>query len=207
MIIVFGSSIAWGAWDSEGGWAERLKRFCIKKRIDSGLESGEFVYPLGVSGDTSQGVLERFDAEIDVRNRKDEKLRIIIEIGINDSYYFNQERKNITEENEYKDNILRLIKKSKKHNADLVFVGLTPVDERVDPVPWYPEISYKMEFIEKYNDVLKKICVERNIRLVEVMDKLKDTKKFLADGLHPNTKGHEIIVKEVIKVLEVENFI
>lgn len=75
-ICVFGDSIVWGAWDKEmGGWVNRLRLSLEKKGFD-----GE-VYNLGISGDTSDGLIKRFEAEAEVRDAD----VAIISIGVNDS--------------------------------------------------------------------------------------------------------------------------
>ena len=72
-ICVFGDSIAWGASDSEkGGWVERLKIYMGEHR------SGN-VYNLGVSGDTTNDLLERFEQEAKAR----ESDVIIFAVGTN----------------------------------------------------------------------------------------------------------------------------
>jgi lysophospholipase L1-like esterase len=74
IICIFGDSIAWGATDCEkGGWVERLKTELMVKDID--------VYNLGISGDTTENILKRMDAEAEARNPD----IIIFSVGINDA--------------------------------------------------------------------------------------------------------------------------
>ena len=63
-ICVFGASVTKGAWDTEmGGWVNRLRLDLedFKKRKYS-------VYNLGISGDTTESLLERIDSECKARN-------------------------------------------------------------------------------------------------------------------------------------------
>ncbi|MFH1461253.1 MAG: GDSL-type esterase/lipase family protein, partial [Patescibacteria group bacterium] len=81
-ICIFGASTAWGAWDSEqGGWTSRLKTYFHSQ------DYREYVllYNLGVSGDNTNDLLERFKPEAEAR----EPNLIIFAIGINDSQYVN----------------------------------------------------------------------------------------------------------------------
>ncbi len=60
-VLVFGDSIAYGAWDEEGGWVERLKRYLHHRTTSYG--EYHLVYNLAVSGETSRGILERLEGE------------------------------------------------------------------------------------------------------------------------------------------------
>lgn len=52
-VLIFGTSNTLGCFDEKGGWADRLKQYCIRKH----LEAPDYfclIYNLGVSGDTSE---------------------------------------------------------------------------------------------------------------------------------------------------------
>ncbi|MDP3998378.1 MAG: hypothetical protein Q8P89_02085 [bacterium] len=66
-ILAFGTSTTYGAWDIEGGWVQRLRRFLDEKIITANYEHDYFVYNLGVSGDKSADILERFETETKAR--------------------------------------------------------------------------------------------------------------------------------------------
>ncbi len=203
-ILIFGSSITWGAWDKEGGWAQRIKNFADKKAATLSYDSYTSIYCLGVSGDNTDDLLERFDTEVKARLGEDEKTLILIEIGINDSQYILAEKEHRVSPDKYKRNLIKLIEKSKQHGADLMFIGLTPVDDsKVDPIPWKPEGSYRLEYVQKYEEILKSVCKEQNLSFIELISKFKDRdfKTLLTDGLHPNTEGHQVIYGEVKKYL------
>lgn len=199
-ILIFGSSITWGAWDKEGGWAQRLKKLCDQRAFELDFEDYDSVYCLGVCGDKTTELLKRFDIEVEARlDDEDSKRFILIEIGINDSQYLLEEKKHRTLPEEYKANLLKLIEKTKQYHANLIFVGLTPVDNRVDPIPWALSKSYRLEFVKQYEQILKEVCQEQNIPIIAVLDKflVNDYQKLLEDGVHPNSLGHELIFKEV----------
>lgn len=209
MILIFGSSITWGAWDEKGGWAQRIKDFANEKSFATNFENNTYVYPLGISGDTSAGVLKRFDTEINARKWENEKMHIIIEIGTNDSNLIIAKNKNRVPLEEYKDNMHQLVDKARGHDAELIVVGLTPVDKRVDPVPWYPAFAVKQSLIEQYEEALREVCKNSKIPFIDVMRKFTENNpsELLSDGLHPNTKGHELIYKEVLNYLTEKNLI
>lgn len=199
-LLIFGSSITWGAWDKEGGWAQRLKSFTDNKTLESDFGEYTSVYCLGVSGDNTNDLLERFDTEAKARIEEEEKTLILIEIGINDSQLVLADNKNRVSPESYRENLLKLIEKSKFHGANLIFVGLTPVDDsKVDPTPWAPGKSYRLELVQQYEEILKVVATEQNIPFIELMSKFleRDYKGLLTDGLHPNTEGHKIMFEEV----------
>ena len=187
-ILIFGDSITYGAFDKKGGWVERLKTALMEKDI--------LVYNLGVSGDTTIDLLDRFENE--TRARYDNDTTLILEIGINDSYH-----SDITPEM-FENNIQELIKKAKKYSKKIVFLGLTPVDEsKTNPLPWNKNAFYKNNKIQKYDNIIKEVCKRNSIHFIEISNNFAKTdyKILLHDGLHPNTKGHEKIFEIVSKDL------
>ncbi|MFH1473348.1 MAG: GDSL-type esterase/lipase family protein [Candidatus Aenigmatarchaeota archaeon] len=108
-LLVFGDSIAWGYYDIEGGWVERLKRFFMEKML-SGDSSGFAVYNLSISGDYTKDLLDRFRSETKQRTEEEEGGEIIIfNIGINDSQILNKSGKHVISKDELKRNIKKLI--------------------------------------------------------------------------------------------------
>jgi lysophospholipase L1-like esterase len=207
-ILVFGDSITYGAWDrgKEGGWVHRLKKFLDDKY----LTDHNFDYPtynLGISGDTTKDLLERFEFETKQRLKDDEVKVIIFQIGLNDSQWvLNQNNFRVPPEN-FKENIQKLINIAKKLSSKIVFLGLTPVeDQKVNPIPWAPEKSYKIEDIQKYNKIIKTVCQETNVPFIEIFEKWQklDYKILLEDGAHPNSEGHKKIF-EIVKDFLIQN--
>lgn len=207
-ILIFGSSITWGAWDNEGGWAQRIKSLADKKASEYGYKKYADVYPLGVDGDNTEKLLFRFDTEVKAR-LSEEKTVILIEIGINDSQFVLAEKQHRVSKEKYKENLLKLYKIAKSHDAKLIFVGLTPVDSRVDPIPWKPTSSYRMEFVKEYDLVIKEVCDEQGIPFIELLNKFtgKNHQNLLIDGLHPNSEGHKLMYLEIKNYLEENNLL
>lgn len=204
-ILIFGSSITWGAWDEAGGWAHRIKTLADKKTAKSN-HNCEYttVYCLGVSGDTTEDLLQRFETEVKARLDENEKTTVLIEIGINDSQYIPAEKQHLVSKEKYNANLLLLSEITKSLGVDLIFVGLTPVDSRADPIPWKQSASYKLNFVKEYDSIIKEVCKKQNIPFIELLSKF-DTKNYqnlLTDGLHPSTSGHKIIFEEVKNYLK-----
>jgi len=205
-ICVFGDSITYGAWDKEGGWVQRLRKFLDKKTLSE--ENSYFlVYNLGISGDTTEDLLERFDFEIRQRFKEKEKTFIIFAIGANDSYFLHSKNGFRTPIEKFKENVCELIKLAQIFSSKIIFVGLTLVDEaKTTPIPWDINKSYKNEYIKRYNEIIKSVCKENKIYFVEIFEDWAKTdyKKLLEDGLHPNSKGHQKIF-ETVKDFLIEN--
>ena len=189
-ILIFGDSITYGAWDvMRGGWADQLKVFCMKRE----LENPEFdysVYNLGISGDNTDDLLERFEFEIKQRMKLKEKTTIIFAIGLNDSQIGNI---GISFE-KFKKNINKLTSTSLKFSSKVIFIGLNPIDDsKTNPIPWDKNMFYTNERIEKYNNIIKSVCEENSIYFIDMFDEFNKTdyKELLEDGLHPNLEGHQ----------------
>ncbi len=201
-ILVFGTSIEYGAWDSQGGWVDRLKQFMHQKH----LEDQNFyciVYNCGVSGDITDWLLDRFDIEARSRISKNEENIIIFStIGSNDCEFINKSKEPLIKPERFRENLIKLISKARKFADKIIFVESPTIDEsKVDPIPWLPERAYKLDLIEKYNKILRDVCKKEKIHFIPTFELLN--KEDLDDGVHPNTEGHKKIF-EVVKDFLIE---
>lgn len=206
-ILVFGDSIAYGAWDSEGGWVEMLKKEISQKVVATSQQFYCTVYNLSIDGDVTGGVLERFENETKKRLLEEETI-FIFAAGINDSCFIKGTEEFLTPLKNFKNNIQKLISIASKFSNKIIFLGLTPVDESKTN-PYFASTtgkSYKNSFIKKYDVAIKAICAENKVGFVEIFEKFEkiDYKNLLEDGLHPNSKGHEKIF-EIVKDYLVKN--
>lgn len=208
-IIVFGDSIAYGAWDEEGGWVERLKVYTNKKAIKSDLEYYCAVYNLAIDGDITTDLLRRIDLEIRSRVLDEERV-IIIAMGSNDSEITNFDASFRTKPEIFRDNIREIISISGKYSSKILFLGLLPVDEsKVDPIPWSVERSYKNKSIKKFEDIIKSECNGNKADFVGLFDQffMQGYEKMLVDGVHPNSEGHRRIFEIVSGYLKEKEII
>lgn len=206
-ILVFGDSITYGAWDKESGWVQRLRKLIDKKNISDPINADFLIYNLGVSSDTSQSVLERFESEIKSRSRGNEELILIFAIGINDSHYIHSKNNFTYTHQEFQDNLQNIISLAKNYSSKIIFLGLTPVDDsKMDPSPWNKDESYKNEYIQEFNNIIKSVCKKNDVYFIEIFKKLikKDYKNLLIEGLHPNTNGHKKIF-QIVKNFLIKN--
>lgn len=183
IICVFGDSTAWGAWDTEkGGWVQRLW-FDLAR----GSESEEYfeVYNMSVSGGTSETLLERFESEAKIRRATS----LIIQTGGNDSSQNSQGEFTVPIE-KFKENLEEIISRAKKITSEIILMGGKDIYEKLaTPVPW-ADVYYRLENINKYNGVMKEVCEKESVLYME-MPNLEEPD--FADGVHPNSKGHEKI--------------
>lgn len=190
--LIFGASITYGAWDTEkGGWVQRLRSF-----IEAKNKMSDIIYNLGISGETTNDILKRFQAETDQRLKESwgKTPVIIFSIDINDSITLTKDKQLMISLDKYKDNLQQIFDLAKTYTSKFVVVGPTFVDEEAAN-PWDENIDYYNKDIKESNEIARKLCKENNILFIEIFDVLD--KNDLEDGLHPNALGHEKIFKKV----------
>jgi lysophospholipase L1-like esterase len=196
-IFVFGDSCAQGFWDSHGGWATRLKRYFDNLMVSAPNfpDHGFYymVYPLGITGDTTKSILERFEFETEKRMAWPVTEEIFVfAIGKNDTAFLDiaESRRNLKE----------IIKRTRRFSKNIIFLELGPVNEKItQPVPWDEKCFYNNQKISDYNAMLKEVAAEEGVDVIGLFKEWKsmDYLKFLADGVHPNDAGHEFIFNKV----------
>ena len=211
-ILVFGDSIAWGAWDSKGGWVDRLKKITNEKN-EKWSEDQKYwcqVYNLGVDGNNTDKIILRLESETKARYDYDEEDIIIFSVGFNDSFFVKSKKDNIVPKERFEKNVQRLIDIAGKISSKTIFIGITPVDEsKTNPVLWDPDTSNSNETITAYENILKKICKKNKVDFVDVNEQFMKAGhiKHLRDGVHPATEGHKIIFDVVKRFLEKKGII
>jgi len=213
-ILVFGDSIAYGAWDKEGGWVERLRKFLAEKTI-ADSNSYYLVYNLSISGDRIEWLLERFESEAQQRleiireEGEDEEVIFILAIRINDTKIAHINGESLVSAEQFQDNIQKLVNMAKKHSPNIVFIGLTSVDEsKLETFTAPLGYSYKNKQIQIFNNIIKTVCTVSKVHFIDVFNEFnkKGYEKLLEDGLHPNSNGHQKIF-ELVKEFLVKNSI
>ncbi|MEK6849692.1 MAG: GDSL-type esterase/lipase family protein [Nanoarchaeota archaeon] len=184
---IWGDSITWGAWDRKlGGWAARLGL----KLNNATYE----VYNLGVSGDTTVGVLDRFPVEAYIRN----PTQILIAIGVND---LRRDRtgKQHTSPAFFVQNLNQIFSLAKKYTKKVAAVEIAHLDDTItQPVPWNKDASYSNAEAAHFNALLRNVAKKHGVKTIPVII----TDNDLDDGIHPNEKGHEKIAKTILAFLK-----
>jgi len=188
-ILVFGDSTAYGAWDAEGGWADRLKRYCHERTIQGKMYC--LVYTLGVSGKSTDDMLMRFEAEARERMKEMEESIFIIAAGTNDSKFVHSKGCREVPPERFRKNLKRLISLAKKRSEKVIFIGPTPVDQsKTDTVPWNKDRSFRNADIREYSGIMEAVCKEQRVHFIGMLDALRGPNLLFKDGLHPSTEGH-----------------
>ncbi|MFH1838049.1 MAG: GDSL-type esterase/lipase family protein [Candidatus Kuenenbacteria bacterium] len=125
----------------------------------------------------------------------------LFSIGSNDSFYFDTKNNVAIPFDEFKSNLKKIINISKKFTSEIIFTGLTIVDENKTK-HGQKNKYWENSNLKKYNDAIKNICNKNNLGFIPLWDVLK--KEDLLDGLHPNSNGHKKIFLKVEKYMEVQ---
>lgn len=190
--MIFGASTTHGNWDSMGGWSDRIRLHVIKKILDNPTKFLGHVFNLGVPGDMSSDLLKRIGPEIKARLFYPETI-ILVSVGTNDSKINYADKKAVISDEEFENNQEKLVRIVKKYSQKILFLGFNPVDEKRTN-PWRDN-AYLNERLEKFNNIVKSVCEKNNIEFLNIF-KLFDSNdylKYIYDGLHPNSLGHEKI--------------
>lgn len=206
-IVCFGDSITQGALDTEGGWADRLKRSLTKRELD-GTDGHRYqVYNLGIGGDTSEDLIRRLKPEMEARLSKSWQNTFIIAIGINDSRFNNDLDRVEISLDDYKANLKKIVTVARQFSDKICLIGITPVaEDRVE----FKQLTYINDDIEKYDNVLGQVAEELGISKLDIFAEAKNNTVFMdslnIDKLHPDQNGHkwlhERIEQFLLKFLE-----
>lgn len=180
--IVWGDSIVYGWHDVElGGWVNRLKINLSKK------SKSNFVFNLGIPGQNSNDIVNRFEKELIDRFNSEDNFKLIFSFGIKDALLINKNKNHL---DKFENNIIQIIKKAKEFTNDICFIGLIKPNFNIRE-------EYKADAVTMIDDTIKKQCELNDLKYIEMKHII--TEKDLADGLHPNPIGYDKITNEVLK--------
>lgn len=200
-ICIFGDSITWGPrLPFRVAWANLLRNH-LEKSSDN-LYS---LYDLGIDGDTTKDVMERF--ELEAKSRRPEI--IIFNIGVNDSLFRDTEDHPETPLELFEANVQALIDMARKFTDKILVVGLVKGSEMLTTplIQSTTKKSYTKSRVRLYDATLKKVTLRNNLVFVDVNQSLNDDD--FDDGLHPNINGHikifERVSRELDKILKIKH--
>lgn len=155
-------------------------------------KSGLAVYNRGISGDTTDRLIERLeDNVINIQPRN-----IVLLIGTNDFGH--------CADVEYVySNIELIVDKllTECNGVNIVLEAILPVGKHTQTKKGRNNTKYV-----EINAMLKNLAQQKGIKFFDITDKLIDKDGFFDtrytyDGLHPNVQGFEITAKEILKYI------
>ncbi len=139
----------------------------------------------GVSGYTTQDILERMDSMVYQYN----PTRIFLLIGTNDLIF-----DDLDDKEKIINNIKKIIEniKDNRKNAKIYLESIYPVNKSLDKKMVNRRDN---ETISSINNELKKYCDDNHVVFIDMYKKIQDEegnfdKKYTDDGLHPNALGY-----------------
>jgi lysophospholipase L1-like esterase/MoaA/NifB/PqqE/SkfB family radical SAM enzyme len=144
----------------------------------------------GIVGETSRDGLNRLNSLLQEKPQV-----VVIDFGMNDW------RKGVCEE-EYKQNIIKIIDEFEKIGTRVILPTITPACEG--------GLNYALTKIENYNRTIKEeIYKEKRVKVIDLyslwLKKFRNVKKGLRDKLHPNKKGYDLIIESLMYVIPRKN--
>ena len=151
-----------------------------KKLKEKGLDYE--IVNAGVSGDTSAGGLRRLDWSLDGNVRV-----LIVALGANDGLRG-------LSTSEMKKNLAAVLDRARERNVPVIFAGM-------EAPP-----NYGPDYTREFRDVYSELAAEYKVRFIPFLLQGVAGNASLnqGDGIHPNTRGAEIVADLVWKELEPE---
>lgn len=151
-MLIFGDSLVYGKWDSEGGWAARLRKY-VDEKYNLGKTGAFLVYAQGIPADLATLTASRLENELVERINPNDKNLVILAIGVNDSCPNNLKRGKQTPEADFKKALRQMIDTVKKYNCQPLFIGLTPVNPAKSK-----GLQFTNEEVKIYDQYFSEVC-------------------------------------------------
>jgi acyl-CoA thioesterase I len=209
-VLCFGDSTVQGFVDPEGGgWTQRLRRR-LDRRLTYAVGDTSFpehvTFNLGISGDTSEGVLARLEPEL-TRRLLGEPTVVVAGVGTNEADVDLRTGAPGHSAEAFSVNLGQLAASVRRLGGHLVLLELPPCDEaRVQPPPWAtPEDGqgYTNQRIGELNRIVRKVATEHGAVVVGCFEPMlgAGAAGLLHDGLQPNADGHQLLADLVEPLL------
>ena len=194
-VLVFGDSITYGAWDTQAGWVERIKRTAHKQTVQSEGKNKVQVINLGIGGDTSTKILKRKPAEIEARYSASWPFVFVITFGANDERSIDGKIETTLEQ--FEANVKDIISLAKNHSDKILFLGMPPIGK---PTVEFKGQEYSDERVKEYEQRLQAIVEDAGLPFAPIRPAFEQAgldSLYAYDFIHPNDKGHQLIADVV----------
>jgi len=201
-ILCFGDSITFGEKDTEaGGWADRLKRDYFNQFVNEPIQQ-TCLYNLGVGGETTDGLKNRFEVEFNSRILKGQPSNVIFAYGSNDIVI--HKNKNIVPEEYFVRNLKACIDHAKSNGSQVILLSLLPIASAIEgKVNQHGKLRFESDVV-KYNLILNKLAKEYCCEFLDSHSHFIQQESTLLldnDGVPPNSQGHQMLYQLIQKKL------
>lgn len=184
------------------GWAAKLRTY-LDARHDTPTY---YYYPLGIHGETTDGLKKRFAQEVEVRRRHDDtSYTFIFAYGANDATWLTDKEQFKATIDDFESNLKEVIEQAKHLDATIYVIDITPVNEKYSAHLVTRNKSCLNKYIDEYNQRLNEVVADTGAQLIAVNRVFKENdleSVLIDDGLHPTQRGHDIIFQEVKSAIE-----
>lgn len=193
--LFFGDSITYGEYDGVlGGYVEILKRYCHTEFYNNNANEVN-CFNLGIGGETTEGLMNRFEVETKARLTPDENL-VFFFYGANDL--------ELVSFANFESNLFEVISQAKEFTPNIYVISILPISKKVDGIK-IPDRKFRTtQKIELYNQKLKELALQNQIEFIDIFSRFNSTKEeFLSKyGIHPNEKGYQFIANQIKPIVE-----
>lgn len=199
-ILVFGDSIVYGAWDTAGGWVERIKAAMHLRTVESAGSTKVQVLNMGVGGDSSTKLLARLEHDITSRHSASWPFAFVFSFGANDE----RTKDGIVETTikQFETNVKEIIDLARQYSDRILFLGIVPLAQSLVT---FKDQEYSDERIRHYDDILQRVVEDAGLRYVPLRLTFASHSAdilYAYDNIHCNDKGHALIADVVLPVLD-----
>lgn len=199
--LFFGDSITYGEYDGVlGGYVDYLKRYCHSEYYNKNAKEVN-CFNLGIGGETTQGLLNRFTTEINARLSPDDNL-IFFFYGANDLVIKNNQE--IVSLEDFEQNMISAIQKAKDYSTKIYLLSIIPISKEIDGLLVSSVKVRTTARIELFNQSIQKIAEKEDVHFLDIYSIFNSNKEALLskDGVHPNENGYELIAENIKPIVE-----
>jgi lysophospholipase L1-like esterase len=201
-IFCFGDSITLGEYDSErGGWVDRLKTECMERHLENN-ESDDCVFNLGIGGETSRMMRQRFAGELKARLDSGGPSLVLLAYGANDAA--TKDGTFLVPLEEFLANLRWALQEARDLGCETCLLNISPIAPDKDGVLSASGKIRSNADVKAYNTAIQTLAEQEDTAMVNVHGEFQRHdlgSLFVADGIHPNAQGHELIWQAVRKQL------
>lgn len=199
-VLVFGDSITYGAWDTEAGWVERIKRQAHTQTVESQGTRKMQIINLGIGGDSSTTILKRMPTETEARYSASWPFIFVITFGTNDERSIDGKIETPIEQ--FEANVRGIISLATRYTDKILFLGMPPTGK---PTVEFKGQKYSDKRVKEYEQRMRSIVEGAGLPFVPLRPAFEQAgleNLYAYDNIHPNDKGHQLIAETVAPKLK-----